>query len=221
MNSYIQFVKGLIMKFLLVGFIMSLMTVFSANAQDIRGLKEGVDFRYVDVGNNGVVKDNKEPVVVEFFWYGCPHCFRMKPFMTQFKERNKDVKVVNYPVVFGGWENGAKIHFTLEELEMSTKYHAAIFANIHINGIRLHQNETAFFSFMERNKEDVNKVKSIYNSFSVASKIAKARTVTKAYDLNGTPSLAVHRNGKVLLVEPPKLGSFERTMEVLEILTRK
>lgn len=209
------------MKKFLLSLAVGVFSVFSVNAQDVNGLKDGVDFRYVNVGENAVVKGNKEPVVVEFFWYGCPHCFRMQPFMKQFEERNSKVKVVRYPVAFSGWENGAKIHFTLEALNLSEKYHAPVFATIHVNGERLHQNETAFFSFMERNKEDVNKVKSTYNSFSVAGNVSKARSVAKDYDLTGTPSIAVHRDGKVLLVEPPKLGSFERSMAVLEILTKK
>ncbi|MCK4587775.1 MAG: hypothetical protein KAU29_10545, partial [Gammaproteobacteria bacterium] len=44
--------------------------------------------------------------VVEMFWYGCPHCFRLEPFVERWlKRKPANVKFVRMPGVFRpSWE---------------------------------------------------------------------------------------------------------------------
>jgi len=204
----------------LLGISMGLVMSFTVGAQGLVPPKEGVDFQYVNVGAHSVVQDSSRPVVVEFFWYGCPHCFRAKPIVAEFKRGNPNIDVIQFPVVFSGWESGAKIHFTLEMMGLSEEFHEKVYNEIHVNRGRILQNDADFFAFMQRNKADPGKVRTIHSSFTVATNVTRARNISRAYNLKGTPSFAVHRDGKVMLVEPSAVGGVQRAMDIIEALVK-
>ena len=53
--------------------------------------------------------------VIEFFWYGCPHCYQMEPAMNDWLAKKPDnVKFTRIPVMFGGAANmHAKAYYAL------------------------------------------------------------------------------------------------------------
>ena len=89
----------------LVGFLFGLMSVL-AMAQG-RPIEEGFDYRTLPVAQATEQKGKVE--VLEFFWYGCPHCHDFEPELSAWiKRQNKDVIVRKIPVEYRDWETDRK-----------------------------------------------------------------------------------------------------------------
>ena len=68
--------------------VTSTLFVNFANA-DCLNLKSGKDYTDIKLSSNHVVKLSEQevksakPVLVEFFWYGCSHCYHMDPMINK------------------------------------------------------------------------------------------------------------------------------------------
>src|SRR5688500_8958534 len=73
--------------------------------------------------------------VVEFFWYGCPHCNNLQPPLEAWvKRKPADVELRRVPAVFReSWLPHARIYYTLEALGEVDRLHQAVYAAIHKN----------------------------------------------------------------------------------------
>jgi thiol:disulfide interchange protein DsbA len=133
--------------------------------------------------------------VVEFFWYGCPHCYTLEPEVIAWAKRApKDVLFKRVPAVpSAAWEEGARIYYTLEAMGLLEQYHQKVFDTIHKDNVNL-QNKTLRETWLKKNGIDVAKYNEAEKSFSVASKLARARQMTQSYKVDGVPRVIV--NGK-------------------------
>ncbi len=133
--------------------------------------------------------------VVELFWYGCPHCYHLEPFIEKWlKNKPDDVEFVRQPAILGpSWELLAKAYFTADLLGVLDKTHGALFDMIHEqrNMIKNDSMLRAFFMQQGVPAKDFDRV---FNSFAVAVKLNNARMMTRRYDITGVPTLIV--NGK-------------------------
>ncbi|NBO87068.1 MAG: thiol:disulfide interchange protein DsbA/DsbL, partial [Burkholderiaceae bacterium] len=70
-----------------------------AFAQTPIKVEEGFDYRVLPIAQPIDVKGKVE--VIEFFWYGCPHCFEFEPDLKAWlKRQNKDVVFKKVPIAF-------------------------------------------------------------------------------------------------------------------------
>ena len=71
--------------------------------------------------------------VVELFWYGCPHCYRLEPVIGNWlKNKPDDVEFVRMPAIVGPpWELLAKAYYTAVFLGVMDTMHYALFDAIH------------------------------------------------------------------------------------------
>ena len=156
---------------------------------------------YVE-GKNYEVLKNPQPTgdpasieVLELFWYGCPHCYRLEPYIHDWlQHKPDDVKFVRLPAILGnGWELLAKGFFTAEMLGVLDQVHSELFAAIHEKKEKFRDDKAVRSFFIEHGvkPEDFDK---IYNSFAVAVKVNNARLMTRNYAITGVPTLIV--NGK-------------------------
>jgi thiol:disulfide interchange protein DsbA len=133
--------------------------------------------------------------VVELFWYGCPHCYRLEPYLhTWLKSKPEDVHFVRMPAILGtSWELLAKAYFTAELLGVMDKAHGALFSAIHEkkNKIRDEKMLREVFVGLGVSPEDFDKT---FNSFAVTIKVNNARMMTRRYGITGVPTVIV--NGK-------------------------
>ena len=77
--------------------------IFSANqlvlAQTPIKVEEGFDYRVLPITQPIDAKGKVE--VIEFFWYGCPHCYEFEPELKGWiKRQNKDVVFKKVPIAF-------------------------------------------------------------------------------------------------------------------------
>ena len=76
----------------------------------------------------------KKVEVIEFFWYGCPHCYHLEPSLKAWlKRKPADVEFRPVPGTFGAptWEPLTRTYYALDAMGLAAKYHDAIFTAIH------------------------------------------------------------------------------------------
>ena len=71
--------------------------------------------------------------VVEFFWYGCIHCYNLEPALESWvKKLPPDVQFRRVPAVFNPrWGHDAAIFYTFEAMGLLDKLHKPLFDAIH------------------------------------------------------------------------------------------
>jgi len=154
--------------------------------------------------------------VLEFFFYGCSHCFKMHPVLTAWeKKMPKDVELVFVPTIFNAsWEPMARTYYTLELLGQEKRLHDDLFNAWNVNNIDL-SDKAKIIDFVGQHGVDRKKFSDAYDSFTMQSKISRSKQLAKIYGIRGTPSLTV--DGKYLI---SGLGP-EESINVLNALIDK
>lgn len=131
--------------------------------------------------------------VLEFFWYGCIHCYNLEPKIdTWLKTLPKDVEFRRVPAVFNDrWALDASIFYTLEALGLLDKLHRPLFDAIHRGRLRTDK-WPELSAWLETQGVDAKQFETTVKSFGVQSKTKRAIRLTTAYKIDGTPAMAVH-----------------------------
>jgi protein dithiol oxidoreductase (disulfide-forming) len=131
--------------------------------------------------------------VLEFFWYGCIHCYNLEPALeTWLKKLPPDAQFRRVPAVFSErWAYDAAIFYTFEALGVLDKLHRPFFDAIHRDRLRT-DNQQALSEWLQKNGVDPKKFSDTMKSFGVQSKTKRAIQLTSAYKIDGTPAMAVH-----------------------------
>lgn len=142
-------------------------------------------------------KDGKIEVL-EFFFYGCSHCFKMHPAISTWaKKLPKDVEFVYVPTIFNSaWEPMARTYYTLELLGQQKRLHDDLYNAWNINNIDL-SDEAKITEFVGQRGVDRKKFGEIYNSFAMQSMVTRSKQLSQTYTIRGTPSLII--DGKYLI----------------------
>lgn len=156
--------------------------------------------------------------VIEFFWYGCPHCGEFEPLLQSWvKKLPSDVAFKKVPAVFrDSWAPGARIYYTLETLNLLGKLNDAVFHAMLKEKINLNDEKT-LFDWVAKKGVDRQKFADTYKSFTVDAKVRKAVEMTQEYGFGGVPAVIV--GGKYM--PAPNLGSFGDMLRVVDGLIEK
>jgi len=147
---------------------------------------------YKPLANPQTVESGNKIEVLEFFWYGCPHCFDLEPFMQKWAAKlPSDVEFRRVPAIpTERWAQGARIFYTLEAMGLLERMHGEVFNAIQVNDVNLF-NEKILLDWMAQKGVDRAKFSDAWRSFSVQSKTKRAAQLTQAYDINSVPTLIV------------------------------
>jgi protein dithiol oxidoreductase (disulfide-forming) len=131
--------------------------------------------------------------VIEFFWYGCPHCNAFEPMLDAWARKlPADVAFRRIPVAFTAMhENHAKIFYALEATDQVEALHRKVFAAIHLQRQRLDK-EADIVEFVNRSGGDGAKFAEAFKSFGVATKARQGKQLSDSYKIDGVPSLGIH-----------------------------
>ncbi|UCE32223.1 MAG: thiol:disulfide interchange protein DsbA/DsbL [Burkholderiales bacterium] len=156
--------------------------------------------------------------VIEFFWYGCPHCNALEPALQAWiGKQADDVVIRKVPAGFRNWRVHQQMFYALEAMDKVDALHAKIFRAIHVN-----RNPLANFDqqadFVAANGVDRKAFAANYKSFTVATQMQRANKLVEAYGLDGVPAFAV--NGKYFTA-PAMAGGNVRVLEVLDYLIER
>jgi protein dithiol oxidoreductase (disulfide-forming) len=164
--------------------------------------------------------DASKVEVLEVFWYGCSHCFRFEPLITNWEvTKPADVDFGRFPAMWNGlMEVHAQVYYTAEAMDALDIVHEHIFNAINIEGNRL-QNEGqigALFAKYGINEDDFGKA---FNSFSVRTKVNQAKKRMQDYEIRSTPNMIV--NGKYLVTTGEAVRTQADMLEVVDFLVEK
>jgi thiol:disulfide interchange protein DsbA len=147
---------------------------------------------YVRLNSPVPVPEGGKIDVVEFFWYGCPHCNALEPTLEGWARKlPADVAFRRVPVTFTALhETHAKIFYALEVLGQIDAMHRKVFAAIHQQRKRLDK-EGDIADFMAENGIDRAQFVEAFRSFGVATKVRQAKQLSEGYKIDGVPAMGV------------------------------
>ncbi len=157
--------------------------------------------------------------VIDFFWYGCPHCHNLQPALERWISRKPaDVTVRRIPAILrDSWAAHARIYYTLEALGEVERLHQRVYHGYHVEELSMSKPEV-MSEWSVRNGIARERWDEAYNSPAVQRKVEEAARLSRAYSIAGTPSLVV--NGRYLT--SGSMGeSLNSTVLILDGLVQK
>lgn len=154
--------------------------------------------------------------VIEFFWYGCPHCFAFDPTLESWLKRLPgDVAFRRVHVAFAApYRAHQRLFYALESLGREPEVHGKIFNAIHLQRVPLDKPET-IADFLAANGFERDKFLEVYNSFGVQAKCQQASHLAEGYKIDGVPALGV--NGRYF-TSGSLAGSNDRSLAIVDYL---
>lgn len=206
-----KLMRSFALVFLFVGIAF---TTFGVRAEVV----EGRDYTVLQRPQPTQSDNNIE--VIEFFWYGCPHCYQLHPHIKAWLKRMpKDVSFRYVPAIFRpNWVPAAKIFYALEVLGARDRLHDKVYDAIHVDKIDLNK-EDVLFDWVAKQGIDRQKFIDAYNSFSVQNQdIPRSMNMSKSYALTGVPAVVVE--GKYV-TSGRMGGTQEDTIRIMDELIEK
>lgn len=178
---------------------------------------EGLDYRKLVSPQPTESKGKIE--VVEFFWYGCPHCNDLEPeLLTWSKRQKKDVVLKKVPVAFrDDFLAHSQIFYALESMGKEAEFTPKVFHAIHTERKSLLKEEE-ISNWVAAQGLDQKAFMTAFKSFTVITKAKTANTVAQSYRVDGVPTIAVQ--GKYM-TSPSIAGSKSRAIETLDFLVEQ
>lgn len=195
-------------------------TLSSQTAPSAPGnFKEGKD--YTVLATALPTRDANKIEVIEFFWYGCPHCYKFEPELEAWAAKLPSyVDFWRSPVMWGPVKQiHAQVYYTAESLGVLDKTHKPFFEVVHAAEEKA-QSENVYATpdeikaFFKTQGVDGDKFDQIFPSFFVASKLKLADERGRSYGIQGVPTLVV--NGKYVVP-----GSAPNSLAIVDYLIAK
>ena len=157
--------------------------------------------------------------IIEFFWYGCPHCYSLEPLMVEWlKTKPANVEFIRQPAIFNSlWGKHAKAYFVAEALGVLDKVHEDFFDAVQNKKQKL-ASEDELAVFFVAHGVDKTKFHDTFNSFLVDAKVRQAQSMAPRYGITGVPAVII--NGKYK-TSGPIAGSHEKMIKVINQLIAK
>jgi protein dithiol oxidoreductase (disulfide-forming) len=158
--------------------------------------------------------------VVEFFWYGCPHCNDFEPALEAWtKTLPADVVFRRAPVAFRPEPHGThqRLYFAIETMGLIPTLHRKVFYAMH-NERKMLDKPADISAFVTKNGVDSAKFMDVFNSFSVQTKARQAHQLSEAYKIDGVPALGVQGR---FYTSGSLAGSNDRALAVVDHLLKR
>lgn len=168
--------------------------------------------------------------VIEFFAYYCPHCYAFEPLLAEWVRKQGDAVVFKrvHVAAGAGVLPQQRMFYTLEALGLLEQYHAKAFAAMHVERLRL-ANDEQVFDWAARAGIDRTRFIDTYRSFGVQAKLRRAAALMQDYGVTHWPMLAV--DGRFLTSpgmvaegaegNPPEAQLLQGTLQVMDQLVAK
>jgi thiol:disulfide interchange protein DsbA len=157
--------------------------------------------------------------LVEFFWYGCPHCFTLEPKLDAWLENKPDnvvFKRVPSPLN-PSWTVHSQFFYAAEALGVGDKLHKPLFEAMHVEKRKLFDKQS-LIDFAVEQGVDRQKFSDAWNSFGVYVKVQQARKLGQRYAITGVPAVGI--NGKYK-TSGSLAGTYSKMFEIIDELIAK
>ncbi len=181
-----------------------------------KSFQEGV--QYVPIQPQPAMASGDEVEVIEFFWYGCPHCSEFEPVVKAWAARQPEqVRFMQMPVFFGGAADmHAQVYYALESIGELERLHKPLFDAIHVAKRKL-RSRAEVDEFLRENGVDMDKFGAAMGSFAVAAKANRARALMRRYGIRSVPAIVIdgrYRSGT-------GFSSYQEITEVVDHVVAK
>ncbi len=136
---------------------------------------------------------DKKIEIVEFFWFGCPHCNVLDPSLEAWlKKAPADVSFKRVHISFGERTDvHQRLFLTLEAMGLNATQNGAVFTAIHSDHKKMNTRDDVLEWAKSRNL-DIAKFTAIFDDrFTMMRKQAAAMQLQTAYKVDGVPYFGV------------------------------
>ncbi len=189
----------------------------AAEASDTRQYEEGRHYAVMRGVPPAAAPEGKTELI-EFFWYGCPHCHKLEPLLREWlEERTETVHLRLVPAVFSArWVVGARVYYALEAMGR-LDLHPRVFEFVHEQGRPLKTGEgigrmLAVFDI------DPAVFAETFRSQAVTDRLEEARALPKEYGIDGVPALAVDGRYRVTT---KNATNYQMLLDIADFLIRE
>jgi protein dithiol oxidoreductase (disulfide-forming) len=155
--------------------------------------------------------------VIEFFSYGCPHCYAMQPHIERWAAQlPASATFMRIPVSFGRreWGQLSRAYYALEATGDLARLDDAVFDGIHKEHKALFS-EDALAAWAAENGVDAARFRAAFESPGVSAKAMRAEQLSRDYKVNSVPHLIV--DGKYIVMGK----THEETLKIARQLVDK
>ena len=176
----------------------------------------GRDYRTLPVAQP--VSPAGKVVVMEFFWYDCPHCAEFEPMLEAWASKlPKNVVLERVPVKWAPrFVPQQRLYYTLLALHKVGALQAKVFDAIHRQHIKL-ETPDQMADWLQSHGVPRQQFLDTYNAFGVQMQARRAAGLTTAYQIDGVPSLAV-QGRYVASADMPGTPTMGQVLQVVDAL---
>ncbi len=162
------------------------------------GPQEGQQYRVLKP-RVATTAGEKKIEVIEFFWFGCPHCNSLDPSLEAWlKKAPADVAFKRVHINFDAegssnkrTETHQRLFYVLESLGLNAAQNSAVFNAIHADRKRLNSRDEVSEWAKSRTLDMIKFTAAYDDSFTLSRKMRAATQLQEAYKVDGVPYFAV------------------------------
>ena len=156
--------------------------------------------------------------LIEFFWYGCPHCHNLEPLLHSWlEERTSTVHFRLVPTVFSArWAVGARVYYALEAMGR-LDLHPVVFSLVHEQDRPLKTGE-GIGRMLEIFGIDPVAFAETFRSQAVTDRLEEARELPEVYGIDGVPALVVDGRYRITT---KNVTSYQMLLDIADFLIRE
>ena len=198
-------------------FFLVLLWMGGLSASAMAEFDEGIDYKTVPTEG---LRDGEGIEVLEFFYYGCPHCDRLRPSLEEWKRSlPDDVRFERVPAAFNPrWTLYARAYYAAEALGVLDKGHGPLFDALHRENKKFSTRDD-LADFWVRYGADREKFLALMDDFNLdRTKVRRAAALGYRYGLEGVPSLVIDGRWRT---SPSIAGGSANALQVADYLIEK
>jgi thiol:disulfide interchange protein DsbA len=187
--------------------------LFLASPLHAEEFEEGVDYETLP-GEVKVQADGRVEVI-EFFWFGCPSCYRFEPHLVAW-QIPETIDFKNVPAVLtNAWLFHAHVYYAMELLGLKEELMQKFYDELHIERTRISGDGQFEQWASSQEGVDVSNLTQNLYSFATVVKLGQAEKLAKDYNITSVPTLIV---GGKYKTSPSMARSEKRALQIVEYL---
>ncbi len=157
--------------------------------------------------------------VLEFFWYGCPHCFQFEPHISEWNKTKPDnVEFITVaPPLNPAWKVHSQAFYAAQVLGVLDQFHEPMFNAIHVDKKPMRKPKDVM-KLVDSLGLDGEKFGKTMKSFNVDAKIRQSLQQARDAGISAVPTVII--NGKYR-TSGSVAGSYPNLIKILNELIEK
>lgn len=182
-------------------------TASATDGVDNAAFTQGVHYKVIDQP-----LDVDAGHILEFFWYGCPHCHELDPLIKDYAESNDAATLVQVHSAIPQWSMDADVYWALHGLGEEKRLHNAYMSTRQSGNLTEKADREEWLTALGADTKAMNKS---LVSDEVQAERAKYAAIEKRVNLKGVPAVLV--SGKYA-IKFEGLKSWEHLIEITDWL---